>query len=455
MYSAKLIRITQIDPHPGADRLQLIKYGQFQFVVDLSFKVGDLICMFPTDGQLSQEFCKNNNLYRDSALNADTTKTGFFETSRRVRAQPFRKEKSEGFVCKLDAFNYLGKINEPMEEGLEFNTLNGHEICTKYVTEATRRAREKYAKGSSQKEVEVDYNLKKHYDTEQLDYNLDKIGANSLIIVSEKLHGTSGRTGLVRVSKNVSPFYVRFLKRHAYRLCNKINLLFKRNLIHYTYAKEWMVVSGTRNTICNTRDDVTQNGRDEHYRWIVHNQIAPQLYKGETIFYEIVGFNEFDTPIMNRQNTEKLQDKSIREKFGKEMTYRYGCNCVHSNGKTPQFDVYVYRITMQNEDDVTVELPFFQVQKRSKELGLKAVPVLATMFAPDDEIAQMMTQNLVGSFLNDGPSTLDESHLMEGVVVRVESERGVQVYKSKNFSFKVMEGILKENPDMVDTEEAS
>jgi len=51
---------------------------------------------------------------------------------------------------------------------------------------------------------------------------------------------------------------------------------------------------------------------------------------------------------------------------------------------------------------------------------------------------------------------LDPSHINEGVVIRVDSGKLIpDFYKYKTFPFKLMEGIVKENPNFVDVEDAS
>ena len=63
--------------------------------------------------------------------------------------------------------------------------------------------------------------------------------------------------------------------------------------------------------------------------------------------------------------------------------------------------------------------------------------------------------NLV-SDLEVGPSTLDHTHIREGVVVRVENPDGTTHFlKAKSYEFKVLEGIIKNNDSYVDMEEVS
>lgn len=81
-YKAVVIQANDIQPHPNADKLAILHYNGTQFVISKNLPIGQTVVLFPTDGQLSDSFCKYNNLYRDATKNADKTKSGFFEDTR-------------------------------------------------------------------------------------------------------------------------------------------------------------------------------------------------------------------------------------------------------------------------------------------------------------------------------------------------------------------------------------
>lgn len=421
-YTAKVIVANDIVPHPNADNLNLLRYNGTQFVVSKNMTPGTVVVLFPEDGQLSEEFCKENNLFRDASLNKDNLKTGFFEQSRRVRAQPFRKEKSYGFVAELSMFAYLGKVT--LSPGDEFDTLNGKLICQKYYTPATLR---KMKGNMAKKEREVVYDLKEHFETEKFSYHPPAISEPTHVVITEKVHGTSARTGYVTVTRKLKGIW--------------------RILGFFTGKKEtvsWEHVSGTRRTIVNGRADITTEGQQDHYRWESHNTIAPLLHKGETVYYEIVGYDSLGGTIMERQDTKKIQDKSkVKPEWRNPMIYSYGV-------PEGERDIYVYRITMQTPDR-EIELSWKQVVQRCRELGLKPVPVLQEFTT--DSLEQL--KRIVLGYMTDCSSTLDERHLMEGIVIRLEDSEGIRLLKEKSFLFKVLEGYLKESVDYIDTEESN
>ena len=54
----------------------------------------------------------------------------------------------------------------------------------------------------------------------------------------------------------------------------------------------------------------------------------------------------------------------------------------------------------------------------------------------------------------DGPDPIGKTHVREGVVVRILNRPKFAAYKHKNFSFKVLEGIIKDTATAPDMEEA-
>lgn len=324
-------------------------------------------------------------------------------------------------------FEYLGKTN--LDVGDEFDTLNGELVCQKYYTPATLR-RMNSVQGKKIKNIE--YTMKEHIDTQKFSYYPPVIEEPSLVIITEKIHGTSARTSRSKVIyRNISFF-------------DKIASLLKGCGFVSEYSK-YEQVSGTRRTIINNRLDVTTPGQQDYYRWEWHNKLAPQLFEGESIYYEIVGYDSNGGTIMERQDLSKVKDKSvINAAWRNPMIYSYGL-------PEGQNDVYVYRITRMTDSGVETELSWFQTEQRCRELGLKVVPVLLkTLVTSQDQLKE-----IVNSYMVDQSSYLDDRHLLEGVCIRVENSQGINIFKEKNFLFGILEGYLKEKEDYVDNEEVN
>lgn len=442
MYNAIITRVRNVRTFPDADRLKLATCVGNQVVIGLDHQEDELGIYFPSDGQLSHDFCYNNNLYRDATKNKDVdAKPGMFDDNRRVRAQKFRKQNSDGFWLTLDCVKFTGIKERELTEGLEFDTLNGIAICNKYINPATLKAA-KQNQPKKTKTAKTSIMFKEHIDTKHIGANMDKIEENDLVIFTEKLHGTSHREGHVLVERNLT-YFEKFLSK-----------FFKVNI----NKTEWAYLSGTRRVVIqeSKRDGVQYH--DPTIREKAHKLFKDNLRKGETAYLEIVGFEPTGAGIMNAHNTAKTKDKDFTKTFGEVMQYSYGC-------ESTECDFYVYRMTMTNEDGHTIDYSWDDVKKRCSELGVKHVPELCRFTVKelkaieaslgrhyeDDRDFQIKLEEIIAEYGN-GASVVDQKVYREGTCIRLESGLAVRIFKFKNWFFKTMEDFEKES-GAVDTEE--
>ena len=260
--------------------------------------------------------------------------------------------------------------------------------------------------------------------------------------LSLKLHGTSGRYGLLPKEAESSIWQ---------KVCLWVNRFVFRN--DFSLPVEYEFLAGSRRVQLATGTSGYHGSND--FRFEIGDRLNKGMFPGETIYGEIVGYSSVGYPIMGVHNLEKLNDKSLKKRYGSLMTYDYGC----ASG-TCKF--YIYRITQTCEDRV-IELTTPQVQKRIKELmcSVEYVPELTEPLVikengPDGPVLTdgRKLDDLVEE-LSDGPDLLG-NHIREGVVLRVEGPDGsTKFLKQKSFIFRVLEGIAKDNEEYVDTEEAA
>lgn len=418
-YQAVVCKINTF-PHPNADRLQLGMALGNQVVVGLDVEDGDLGVYFNTDGQLSQEMCDANDLIAYTDENG-VRHGGYFPKNRRVRSQLFRSERSDGYWTPLSSLAFTGDIYG-LQEGDSFDTINGIPICNKYVTKATRAA------GNAARTMRrANSMFERHVETKQFRFHASLIPEGSVLYFTEKQHGTSARLGLVLEEKMVKPKGL-------------FGFLRKKRAV-----KQYSLLVGTRNTILSDYSD--QGWGSQEFRWQSIKDFAHKLHKGEIIYGEIVGYSDTGTimpPVPLKEMRKATQKKYKNTCPDGTMTYSYGeapWNC----------RFYAYRITRLNEDGVVTELSWPQVQRRCLELNIESVR----------EIHRPMIMNgldeLLGIVegLTEGPSTFSNSHIREGVVVRIENESGVTFLKNKSFDFGLGEGYLKNDEEYVDMEESS
>jgi RNA ligase (TIGR02306 family) len=430
MYKATVLRIKNVRPHPNADRVKLATCHGNQVVVGLDVEEGHMGVYFPCDGQLSHEFCHANNLYREASLNKfPDEKGGMFDANRRVRAQKFRGEISDGFWVPLHQFGFI-QVSGLDVEGFEFDEWCGVHICNKYVNPNTIVAAQQN-KNKKAKVAKTSVMFKEHFDTEHFGKYLHEFKNDEQIIITEKLHGTSGRVAHALIDRE---------------------LTWKDKLAKFIGAKvkdqDWGYLSGTRRVVLEETSGTQYH--DPTIREIAFSKFKDNLRKGETVYFEIVGFETTGVSIMPAVDVTKLNDKELLRKYGNLMYYSYGC--------APRTcEIYVYRITITNEDGQSVDLSWNDVKSRCSEIGVKYVPEIACMtvnsLGEDDRDKQDELFKLVDAYAQ-GDSLIDNGHLREGVCVRID-QYGIKpkVYKHKSFNFKVLEGIIKDS-GVVDAEEA-
>jgi hypothetical protein len=433
-YKAFITKVQKVIPIQGADNIQSAIVLGNQVVVGKAVKVGDLGLFFPADCQLSEDFCKYNNLYRDSSKNIEPLKQGFFDSNRRVRCQPFMKVKSEGYFCGLESLDIFDKLLE-FKDGQSFDKIGDSEVCRKYISLQTQRKLNNQAKnGKKIKAIETPL-FSKHVDTDQFDYYVNKVPTGALLSFHAKVHGTSARMSHTKVVKQPHSLLEKVL--------NHFNM-FK--------AESWEYIVGTRNvTLYEHETDKEGFHGSEQFRFDAMEQVKPYLEKGMTIYAELSGYAN-GSPIMGKHDVTKLRDKAYTKKYGKVIDYSYGCT-----EEATRLDIY--RISYTNESGVQLDYTHPQMKAWCNKYDLNCSMEVAASYIysgtphAKKKLIKQMTE------LSDRPEVLtedyyDPSHINEGVVLRVDYDGLIpKFYKKKSYAFKVLEGIFKE--DNVDVEDAS
>ena len=457
-YVGYITQLKNLRPHPNADRLQLAECFGNTVCVSMEYVADQVGVYFPTDGQLSMEFCEQNGLL---AVYVDGVNVsgGYMDAEKRnVKTIKLRGEKSDGLFLPLTCLAYTGVDIDTIKVGDTISVVNGHEICTKYIPKRNHKSHSNTSEGNRtrKKKVPVAPLFAEHADTEQLAYNLSAFKPGDLVEITLKMHGTSQRTAnLPRFDGYKRTLMDRILRREGVAQDN------------------WGSVSGTRRVVLADFDGGyygSNEFREQHSKFF-----DGKLHKGETVYYEVVGFTTNGTPIMGDADNKKLNDKEFVKQYGKTTTFSYGCS---PDGKktlygrddqgnfeitkdVPQSDIYVYRMTMTNEDGDVVEYTPAFMRYRCEQMGVKTVPVLWYGLIPENPGASYDDTITAGEWIKnvaerfyDGPDPIGKTHVREGVVVRIINRPKFCAYKHKNFSFKVLEGIIKEVADAPDMEEA-
>ena len=428
-YCGYITTLKDVRPHPNADRMLLATCFGNTVCVGLNSAEGEIGLYLPSDGQVSVEFAKENNLLRLYDENGHSIPGGGYldPDKRNIKAISLRGVKSDGIFLPISCLAYTGVNLDELNVGDTINAVNGHEICQKYVPRNSHRVgRPTDGNRTRKKRAPLAPLFAEHVDTEQLAYNLGAFRPGDEIEITLKMHGTSQRTGYLPVFSG--------FRRTIW------DKLFRRDGEPiYTYD----IVTGTRRTVINGE---AGGFYGSHAFRMPHAELfRGKLWKGETVYYEVVGYTHTGAPIMATGTTPK---EYVKE-YGKKMEFSYGC-------EPPKSDIYVYRMTMTNEDSNVVEYSPDFMRYRCEQMGVKTVPVfwkgIIDAEIEDGEAGEIAKQ--LAELHYDGPDPIGKTHIREGVVVRILNRPKFCAYKHKNWCFKVVEGIVKENADVPDMEEA-
>ena len=133
-----VVKVEKLRKHPNADKLQLLEIFGTETCVGLDVKIGDKGIYFPSDLQLSEEFCTVHDLVRRKDENGNPA-GGFLEPGKRnIKAIRLRGERSDGVYMPISCLEYTGAKLEEFKPGDQITIVNRHEICRKYIPRSTK-----------------------------------------------------------------------------------------------------------------------------------------------------------------------------------------------------------------------------------------------------------------------------------------------------------------------------
>lgn len=431
-----VVKVNELRKHPNADRLNIATFFGNDTCVSLDIAMGEIGIYFPIDLQLSEEFCLENHLLRKKP--DGTPDTGYMDPKKRnVTAVRLRGEKSDGLFLPLKCVAYTGINLDELNIGDTVTTLNGHEICKKYIPIRKHHSAENKINKTRKKKVPIAPLFVEHADTEQLAYNMGAFKNGDLVEITLKMHGTSGRTGYLPRLVDIVPTNVLAVFCEIKDRDRKLNKLQKAMIAYFDKHSrpkyDWGLVSGTRRTVLDSFDGGFYGSNE--FREKHEKVFEGKLHKDETVYYEIVGFTDDGTPIMPKASNKKLNNKEFIKQYGEETVFSYGCD--PDNKKS---DLYVYRMTTTNEDGDVVEYTPDFMRYRCEQMGVKCVPLLWRGFIPEEVNPGEYIKEIAEKYY-DGPDPVGKTHVREGVVCRILNRPGFAAYKHKNYDFKCLSGI--------------
>lgn len=257
------------------------------------------------------------------------------------------------------------------------------------------------------------------YDRYDLTVNSTKnFYANNILI-----HNSS-----VRLSNQKIIFYPKWLTKLLVTLYNKGYGNYKIvKMAESLFRKEkWTPIAGSRRVI-KLKDNEQSSYYDEDIYNLALNQIAQLIPKSWVIYGELIGW---------------AGEKPIQKNY----TYNVPKNQVH---------LYVYRIAIVNEDGVSYDLSFHQMERWCKENGLNICPKMWEGKKEDFDYEKYMDIDFVKSGYTQCVPLSKDSPCDEGVVIRVEGPLTPELFKAKSPTFLGHETKLLDSGEISIEEEQS
>lgn len=437
MYTAYIYKLKQTDlkPHPKAQDLKLANiYGKQIVIQSVAHGWG---IYFPTGGQLSNELCHFNDLYKDSNLNSDKKSTdGYVDKNRRVKAQSFKGKRSEGLWLPIKCLSFIGSVNstfwtatiagETYNNEDPISAVGDYKICQGYVNPQKIKTKKESINKKQDKLVPSfvsNFNVLNYFRPQT------NIPYGSTVIITEQLNGISGRCGYLPVNLR----YNDWLSKASFGLVNR--------------NPKWkckFVIGSSKAIIAIQDEDNSVNYYDEDDIYIraANRYFKNRLNRGETVYYEIVGFDNGKSlaPIYNNLKLEPhlgaIDYNKFLKHYGQETTFSYNLK--------KDFRVYVYRITQQTPQG-PIDLSWQQLRNRCRKIGCKFVPELYRDIVLS---TAKETIGISGGTLDDlikkltsGTSGVFPNHIRKGVCIRIEhGALQPTILKNNSYHYKVLSG---------------
>ena len=464
-YCASVVRIGELHPIEGSDFLcRTVVYGFDVVVRKDEVNTGDLMLYAQNETMLNSKFLSANNLFELGEYERNANKkevgtlieqdkkdearrlVGFFNKHGRVKMIRLRGCPSIGFLFGVDALAKwkpeLANINLEQYVGTDFDTVCGELFIKVYMppqppVQERKSRQSKYNKRLNRFDRIIPGEFVFHYDTDQLNNNVQKISPNDKICISVKVHGTSAIFSNVKVKKPLHLNVVQKILNKSIR--KRVNRGGPKRLLSKLAPKHTIGygnVYSSRGVIKNKyiNKEVSSGFYESDVWGDVNKWMWPHLPKGISVYGEIVGY---------LTGSDKMIQKG----------YDYGCE-VGTNKFMP------YRITQEGEDGRRKEWEVSDIYKWTMDL-IKEHPDLAGKLMPihilysgkaldmypDIDIAMHWHENFLAALKNDKDRLgMEENEPMcknkvprEGICLRIVGDKIAECFKLKTDAYRMRE----------------
>lgn len=330
-YCCTIVRIGKVEPIENSDYLaQVLVEGRTIVVRKDQVHKGDVMFYVANECQVNADFLHSGNYFEDRSMNANPEKKGYINKYGRIRMVKLRGILSMGvlFATQEIAQWCPAMRGYPFEKhvGEDFDTIAGTLFVKAYVPmrkeRSSSRAEASLQKRRPQFDRIIPGEFTFHYETRQLNREIDRFRPEDEVSISVKLHGTSLVIG------NILTLQPQWGGLYS-RIFNRLPSFLQRTRHGYD------VVYSSRSVIKNKYfNPKVRKGYYEEDVWgEYYNLLRPYIPEGYTIYGEIVGYVGGLA-----QMIQKGYDYGCAEGYNRLMIYRISV-VDPENGKRREFNI--------------------------------------------------------------------------------------------------------------------
>lgn len=395
-----------------------------QVVVGADTVEGTPIVYFDSNLSISQDVIEKIDKLDSNYASENFKSLGnYLAKGNRVRCIKLKGTISNGLAVNVEKFyqffSFEREAKTVLTEGYDFTHIGEIEICKKWFPpiKNSNNTRMKEKKGKKKVSRVIPELFHFHIDTPQILKNLHLLEKDRVISLSRKVHGTSAICSYSKVLRKLS---------FKDRIAKFFGVSISETEYDYLYASRTVIKNNAINGGYYGVDLWSKVGKDN---------FVGKLKKGETIYYEIVGY---------------IPDTETYIQSG----YDYGC-------KKGEYKIAVYRITQTNDDGEVFEYSWQAMKERCKEL---AIPTVEEFYYgkvcekydidyENPDWKKVYIEMLRNEYLEkDCYDNVSKKVPDEGIVIRVDS-KDICVAKFKSEKFFLHESTAKEDETNIDIED--
>lgn len=361
-YACTVVKLPVKQKVEGLDNLVKVTVFGNDVLTKKDADENQLYLFFPAECAINAEYLSKNNEFRESTLNIDCTQTGYFEPSGRVKAIKFKGVISTGYLTPLSTLASFTKWglawSIQLKVGDEFTTIDGIDICKKYIpkhvhTQGIGGAKEsKHNKKLKRFDKLVPNQFRFHNDTSHLAKNLHLFNPDDIVVITDKWHGTSTVHSNILINKQLT-------------IKERIAKWFGVNIVDRIYDNIYSSRSVVKNQYIN-KEVGPGYYKGEDIWGIVNKELEGKIEQGITLYGEIVGYLP----------SGRMIQKGYDYGCSPGMIGPMGTSPISSSTDTPEHKFLAYRITYTKPNGEVIEYSWNMIKEYCKKYSIEHVKQL-------------------------------------------------------------------------------